>query len=1438
MVLIRPSLGACVVSLAALSACSTSGPTPGEWNVPDQGQSVPPRPAEVMNVELRENVTIVDEVLANCVTVEPDQLSFPLNDETRAAMSWPMGAPVVGDRRTNADEPGNNVFGFMRVVTGSRIEGDRIIVDTQPAGLFDVFSGEALIYGEPASGELVELGDVDPNDFFTGDNLISGLELTPDASAGGSIELGPNDVAAANHALSLGADVDISRRFVLSGSLTAFEIDRTIVLYPGMANETTVQLAGDVSVRGDLDFTPQATLAFGVETSWALPPANLFFEVGLWGDLELGVRTDFDIDFRVVSGVDDLESLTDVPLTTGSALSITIKEGAPIQGPYIGPVPTTFRTELVLDCWYELRGGIEGYAETRVERDFGISGSWTSDDGFSVRSSASSVDAILNESPPRASGRLTGAADAFVECGLTPKVKWLVGGVAGPFVGVRMSANARGSFSEQCGPQEATSVRADAVATLDVSGRVDALLGGEIDVSILGRGFNFGVGPWSFAGLDFGPLYSDSWTLPQRGYGQCIGTCEDGMLSAGESDVDCGTPDCGTCRVGMTCVDAEDCISGVCSVDNVCVATTCEDGRQSSDETDVDCGGGCQPCPGTSALCTAHSDCATGICAPNGRCTDNRCFDETQNDSETDVDCGGTCGVCEVGEGCAVDNDCRSFACSTAGVCASGHCADGRQSGDETGSDCGGPTCTTRCGADEGCDDGTDCASGVCHAFRHVCVADLCSNGDLDPGEASTDCGGVCPRGCDSGQACMVGGDCASGICTGGACRRDFCSDGVFGQDETSTDCGGPDCLPCGVQKSCVANTDCLSGLCSGGSAPRCVADECRDFRLNGDETDVDCGGSCSRRCATGQNCSDASDCLSAICSVGNICISDRCLDRVRNGTESDVDCGGDCSLSCAEGETCNVGTDCASGVCNLISRICVADACMDGAQNGDESDIDCGGSCAMTCALDQGCGADADCASGVCNLVRGRCVTDTCFDGVASGDETDVDCGGSCAAGCGLDQSCNVNGDCASNDCRVDNTCSVDPCSDGAQNGDETGQDCGGSCPLDCAVGEGCLGNGDCISGFCNTGTMLCVATHCEDAALSGDESDVDCGGSCSVCASGQDCNIPADCSTGACSVIDGTCVDRCVDGVTNGSETDIDCGGMIGAGGCFVRCTPGQACDTYEDCDGGDCVSGICQAELPETCRDAVTRFGLTTSGPVMIDPHLPGTAGGSVDWGPFEVYCEMDPNTGLAWTLIGYIRTQSEDVARLQYLTTMGSGRSLNTYVEGESHLNVAPNAATLPASHAWRTWSAFIAPSFGNSGIFRFTIHDDSGTPVLDTADNTTGPGFTTAPGYPELRAGAEYGPGQRTDSNSGSFVGWCSGPPLMSSPPDIGFGCIDRNMRIGTNTQNFVTLNVPVCSLPGTCNGSLVFYDQYLDTTGSVGIPSGGGSWATFAVWAQ
>ena len=65
---------------------------------------------------------------------------------------------------------------------------------------------------------------------------------------------------------------------------------------------------------------------------------------------------------------------------------------------------------------------------------------------------------------------------------------------------------------------------------------------------------------------------------------------------------------------------------------------------------------------------------------------------------------------------------------------------------------------------------------------------------------------------------------------------------------------------------------------------------------------------------------------ITLICSVKNLSsyvVVPTCNDGVKNGNETDVDCGGSClpDKPCANGLTCNNGPDCVSVVCT--SNIC-----------------------------------------------------------------------------------------------------------------------------------------------------------------------------------------------------------------------------------------------------------------------------------------------------------------------------------------------------------------------------------------------------------------------------------------------------------------------------------------------------------------------------------
>ncbi|MEZ4225537.1 MAG: SUMF1/EgtB/PvdO family nonheme iron enzyme [Polyangiaceae bacterium] len=149
-----------------------------------------------------------------------------------------------------------------------------------------------------------------------------------------------------------------------------------------------------------------------------------------------------------------------------------------------------------------------------------------------------------------------------------------------------------------------------------------------------------------------------------------------------------------------------------------------------------------------------------------------------------------------------------------------------------------------------------------------------------------------------------------------------------------------------------------------------------------------------------------------------------------------------------------------------------VAAHCTNNSQDGDETDVDCGGSC-PGCAQDKKCNEASDCAEKVCDAQLKTCRAATCVDLVKNGKETDKDCGGPNCSPCDDNLGCAGPSDCKSLVCNG-NVCQVPSCGDQIKNGIETDVDCGGTCPADCTLGQGCVGNFDCTSNNC-------VAQQCQ---------------------------------------------------------------------------------------------------------------------------------------------------------------------------------------------------------------------------------------------------------------------------------------------------------------------------------------------------------------------
>ena len=151
-----------------------------------------------------------------------------------------------------------------------------------------------------------------------------------------------------------------------------------------------------------------------------------------------------------------------------------------------------------------------------------------------------------------------------------------------------------------------------------------------------------------------------------------------------------------------------------------------------------------------------------------------------------------------------------------------------------------------------------------------------------------------------------------------------------------------------------------------------------------------------------------------------------------------------------------------------------------------------------------------------------------------------------------------------------------ADPCIDGIKSGDETDVDCGGTLCAACDSGLACRLDTDCsLAGTC----VSFQCSSCADEMINGYESDVDCGGpTCGSCTPGQICRFDTDCE-GRCTNLQCAADSSCTDMMQNGSESDVDCGG----GGC-PACAVGSGCSTDNDCAGPD----TCDGALCVSCTD----------------------------------------------------------------------------------------------------------------------------------------------------------------------------------------------------------------------------------------------------------
>ena len=305
-------------------------------------------------------------------------------------------------------------------------------------------------------------------------------------------------------------------------------------------------------------------------------------------------------------------------------------------------------------------------------------------------------------------------------------------------------------------------------------------------------------------------------------------------------------------------------------------------------------------------------------------------------------------------------------------------------------------------------------------------------------------------------------------------------------------------------------------------------------------------------RCMNNLDCPGGRTCVEGRCVPAEV--NARLLPTYQPGMEETMSCNSGTVLintstgqpmamagsgACGEGERCGEGT-------------CVREepSCRDGVRNGDETDVDCGGSCAG-CGGGTQCGVDGDCAVGVC--MNGTCsTTGVCGDGNTDAsvgercDDSNVVTENACPYGMPTCTRCNA-------DCSAALNLTGPYCGDGSRNGPETCDDgdtvTETACPYGQATCTRC--RGDCSAALNLTGP------YCGDDSRNGPET-CDDGDTVTetACPYGQAtctrCN--ADCT--ATLNLSGP---FCGDGVLNGPEA-CDDGNNLACGTCDTTCSTSQ--------------------------------------------------------------------------------------------------------------------------------------------------------------------------------------------------------------------------------------------------------------------------------------
>jgi hypothetical protein len=516
------------------------------------------------------------------------------------------------------------------------------------------------------------------------------------------------------------------------------------------------------------------------------------------------------------------------------------------------------------------------------------------------------------------------------------------------------------------------------------------------------------------------------------------------VCSEGSGTLCDGAGKCVACLVANDCPGQDtECLKRACNA-GVCGTTPTAVGTRLASQTAGDCK--LVVCDGSGSTSAQNED--TDVANDNNACTTDVCTAGVPSHPNlSDGTSCGTHGACLQGActGCGapsdcpgVDDECKSRTC-TVGVCgfaftASGSAVLAQVAGNCQKNQCDGTgnTVSAADNSDAPADDGNQCTSDVCAAGAPSHPAKPTNTACSQNGGSFCSAAGACVV-CNAPTQCAgTDTDCQTRSCTGNSCGFSFQPAGTMTSAQTAGDCQVNQCDGAGNVIQSAANTDapaddgnqCTSDVCVAGAPSHPAKAIDTACNQNGGSF-CSAFGTCAECNAPTQCAGTDTECHSRTCN-GNACGQS----NAPAGTATSAQTSGDCQTTQCDGAGNIVSAADDSDAPADDGNQCTTDVCTAGVPSHPNRSL--GAACS------QGGGSLCDGA--------GACVAASCSDGAYNGSETDVDCGGGTCPACPTNSGCAVNSDCETSICTA-NICAQSPCSDGIQNNGETGVDCGGSC-------------------------------------------------------------------------------------------------------------------------------------------------------------------------------------------------------------------------------------------------------------------------------------------------------------------------------------------------------------------------------------------------------